>query len=377
MNAARRRSWLLLGGELSGYTFDLFDTVASVGGIDVRFLYNPIDGLASFQHEQTEGRAKNQLRWKDAGWSEIRDFVRSPRPDVVFVYGNRPRLKLNLALGHVPSSVPLYYAADSNIVALAQRPRLALGRALAGLPIVHRATAALSLGLTNQLALEALGFARTVELPVYAVDFASLDAEAGKGPRPAVRKDDRIVVLIIARMIPVKNLPAFVEAVANASDVARRVRLLVAGDGPDRNTLEDLQRGNPSLEMELLGPIPRHRIGALFPHADVLVLPSLEEPWGIVVVEALGMGVPVVATPAVGSAVSLGGYSGAIRLSESKAAESVVLALRSFIEDRDQLTNAARSTKSFIRSRFDRPVVAERMIRLVYPTWQAPRNFEC
>ena len=361
------RNWLLLGGELSGYTFDLFETIASLGGIDIRILYNPLDGLPSFQHERSGGRASNRWWWKDTGWSQMREYIRTPAPDADFLYGNRPRVKMNLALAMIPSATPVFYAADTNIIKLVGRPGITLGRRLACAPIAARATAALSLGLTNRLALQALGFRRTVDVPAYAVDFAALDATATEVEAHALgTHDDEIVVLIIARLTPVKNLPGVIAAVAKEPDLARGIRLVIAGEGPDRGALEQIQRSSPGLKLDLLGPIPRQGIGTLFRRADALLIPSLADAWGIVVVEALGMGIPVVATPTVGAAVSLAGYTGAILLSDSTEPCSVTAALRRFVAQRTQLTTAARECVPYIRAQYDRIAVAEKTVRLVY-----------
>jgi hypothetical protein len=93
------------------------------------------------------------------------------------------------------------------------------------------------------------------------------------------------------------------------------------------------------------------------------VLPSLVEPWGIVVVEALRMGLPVIATPAVGAAVSLAGYSGAITLTKVTEPDSIVAAVHRFIT---RLGRAAHESIPFVRSHFDRIAVARETIRLIY-----------
>jgi glycosyltransferase involved in cell wall biosynthesis len=309
----------------------------------------------------------NRLHWKEASWLQIRRFVRTPSPDAVFVYGTRPLANIDFALAQIPSAVPVYYAADTNIVDLAQRPALTIGRRLACAPIAGRSTAALSLGITNRLALQALGFRRTIELPVYAIDFAALDAAAASIDVGCSKtRDGEIVILIVARLTPVKNLPGFVGALANESDLLGRIRLVIAGEGPDRASLQEIQNRSPSLRMELLGPVSRQSIGAVFRRADALVLPSTVEPWGIVVVEALGMGLPVVATPAVGAALSLAGYTGAVLLSTDTEPQSVLAALHRYVEKRGLLATVARESMSYIRAHYDRLTVAKAMLRLVY-----------
>jgi glycosyltransferase involved in cell wall biosynthesis len=267
----------------------------------------------------------------------------------------------------------VFYAADTNVVELAQSPARTLARRFACAAIAKRATAAQSLGFTNRLALQALGFHRTVDLPAYAVDFAALDAAAKvAGGGASDRYEDKIVVLIVARLTPVKNLPAFVRAFAAQKELAKLMRLVIVGEGPDREALQEIQRHTPSLPMELLGPVPRREIGAIFRRADVLVLPSLVEPWGIVVVEALGMGLPVIATPAVGAAVSLAGYAGAVLISEDTDPQSVMACLRRYMDKRHALAAIARDDMPHIRQHFDRVEVAKATIRLVYGDCPSP-----
>jgi glycosyltransferase involved in cell wall biosynthesis len=363
-----QRNLLLLGGALSSYTFDLFESIATLAAVDVRFVHSPLDGLPSFQHESTKNRASNSLCWQDAALWRISKFIRDPPPDAVFVYGNRPRARMMAALASLPSKTPLFYAADTNICDLAQQPARTFARHIGCVPMVRRATAAMSLGLTNQLAMRALGFQRIVDLPVYAVDFAALDTAAGVSgaANGSSGADSEIVVLIVARLTPVKNLPGFVGALARDSKLTRRMRLIIAGEGPDRSALEEIQRCQPNLRMDLLGPVDRRGIGKLLRRADVLLLPSLLEPWGIVVVEALGMGLPVVATPAVGAAVSLAGYTGAVLLSDSAEPASIVTTMHRFFDQRTRLTAAARECVPHIRKHYDRLAVAKETIRLVY-----------
>jgi len=49
--------------------------------------------------------------------------------------------------------------------------------------------------------------------------------------------------------------------------------------------------------MTLLGPVPRTEIGQLYRWADVLVLPSISDTFGLVILEAMAAGVPVITTP--------------------------------------------------------------------------------
>jgi glycogen synthase len=88
------------------------------------------------------------------------------------------------------------------------------------------------------------------------------------------------------------------EALARLSGVSAAV----AGDGPARAELEELSRDLGLTDrVRFLGWIGQEQRAALLRGSRVFVLPSLwDEPFGIVGVEALGAGLPVVATAAGG-----------------------------------------------------------------------------
>ena len=70
------------------------------------------------------------------------------------------------------------------------------------------------------------------------------------------------------------------------------VRLLVAGDGPEREEMERLA----SERVRFLGPLPREDVLRLFRAADASLLSSTWENFPHTVVESLAVGTPVIAT---------------------------------------------------------------------------------
>jgi glycosyltransferase involved in cell wall biosynthesis len=363
--STKRGSWLVLDAHLSAYSFDLFETISSIAAIDVRFVCDRLNELPSFDHEAMSRTPQACLPWKDTSWWRIKRFVADPPPDAVFVYGTRPRIRMNLVLAHLSPATRLFYFADTNIVTLASEPTRSLGRRWACMPFARRATA-LSLGLTNRLALQSLGFKQVVDVPQYAVDFEALDLAAAEATGRSVRHSDaETLLLVIARLVPAKNLPQFVAALARHPPLASRTRLLIAGEGPDRVALEAIHRRQPHLKLELLGAVSRRCIGELFGVVDALLMPSKSEPWGVAVVEALGMGIPVIATPSVGAAVSLAGATQAIVISESAKPDTLLAAIVHFINHRAALMQAAQSAKPDIRRRYGRLSIARQMVELV------------
>jgi glycosyltransferase involved in cell wall biosynthesis len=122
-----------------------------------------------------------------------------------------------------------------------------------------------------------------------------LRAELGAGP-------DDVVVLSVARLAPEKGLDTLVHAVAEAGDP--RLLLVLAGDGPERERLEDLARVR-GVRLVLAGDREWERIVEVYAAADVFALLSEREPWAVVVNEAAACGLPLLLSDRVGAAHDL------------------------------------------------------------------------
>jgi glycosyltransferase involved in cell wall biosynthesis len=108
-------------------------------------------------------------------------------------------------------------------------------------------------------------------------------------------------LVTVARLVQRKGLRDVVQALASIPDA----ELLIAG-GPPRELLEDSDEACRLLRsardagvthrVQLLGGVSRDRVASLLRSADVVVLAPWYEPFGIVPVEAMACGVPVVGT---------------------------------------------------------------------------------
>jgi glycosyltransferase involved in cell wall biosynthesis len=81
--------------------------------------------------------------------------------------------------------------------------------------------------------------------------------------------------------------------------------LLLAGDGPEREVLETRIAELELRNVQLLGFQNQAEMAALYGLADVCLLPSQWEPWGLAVNEAMNGGCAIVASDRVGAAVDL------------------------------------------------------------------------
>ncbi|WP_075995640.1 glycosyltransferase [Salaquimonas pukyongi] len=108
---------------------------------------------------------------------------------------------------------------------------------------------------------------------------------------------NRLRYLHISLLTAKKNVSVLLESFSRAFVGANYVTLAIGGDGPERPALEQLAaRLGIAEQVTFLGKLSRENVITELSKADVFVLPSKVETFGVVVVEALAMGVPVIAT---------------------------------------------------------------------------------
>jgi glycosyltransferase involved in cell wall biosynthesis len=121
---------------------------------------------------------------------------------------------------------------------------------------------------------------------------------------PHAPPEDEVVFVTAMRLSRKKRPESLVRAFAHAVRFVARapaMRLVIAGDGPERDTLsrQAAELGIGS-RVELPGHLPREELRDLYARAHVFVLPSERESFGIAALEARAAGLPVIAMLASG-----------------------------------------------------------------------------
>ncbi|WP_155054487.1 glycosyltransferase [Streptomyces blattellae] len=116
------------------------------------------------------------------------------------------------------------------------------------------------------------------------------------GLRAEYARVDEILLVMCSRLSVEKRPGTAVDAVEELVRRGRRVRLVVAGDGPLRERLEQRARER-ALPVAFLGHVSdKGRLGALQASADVCLAPGPAETFGLAALEAMACGTPVVAS---------------------------------------------------------------------------------
>jgi L-malate glycosyltransferase len=101
----------------------------------------------------------------------------------------------------------------------------------------------------------------------------------------------------IGHLVAIKGFDRLVRAFAAAFADKSEVRLVIGGDGPLAPELKLLARRlTQDGQIKFLGALSREGVRDVMWEADCLVLPSCSETFGVVLVEALGTGIPVIST---------------------------------------------------------------------------------
>jgi len=106
--------------------------------------------------------------------------------------------------------------------------------------------------------------------------------------------DDDIVLLYVGRLGPEKNLPFLLRCFAGTFEAYANVRLLIVGDGPERDNLEDrVQHMGLEEGVRFAGLVPYEQLPPYLLMADAFVTASVSEVHPLTVIEAMAAGLPV------------------------------------------------------------------------------------
>ena len=105
------------------------------------------------------------------------------------------------------------------------------------------------------------------------------------------------VILSVGRLEKVKGHKYLIEAFSILKKEVRNARLILVGDGSERGNLEGQAEKLGVIDsVQFIGAIGHDDIPHYYHKADVFLMPSLSEGFGITVIEAMASGIPIVTT---------------------------------------------------------------------------------
>ena len=112
--------------------------------------------------------------------------------------------------------------------------------------------------------------------------------------------------LFVGRLVPEKGVFELLSAYAKLDDsIRQQVGLVFVGDGASRESLERQALSISPGTIRFAGFAQREQLAVYYALADVLILPTYTDTWGLVVNEAMACGLPVILSWAAGCAADL------------------------------------------------------------------------
>ncbi len=142
----------------------------------------------------------------------------------------------------------------------------------------------------------------------YAIVPCGVDTDHWRSRTPLFhRAGDGTTLLYVGRLERRKGVEHLIRAFARLTRQHPDLRLVIGGDGPERESLERLARQLALERVVFLGYVPAAELPGLFASADIFCAPATyAESFGIVLIEAMAAGLPIVAA-------ANDGYAGLLR----------------------------------------------------------------
>ena len=264
---------------------------------------------------------------------QLDGYMRAFRPDIVLTHGNRAA---GLAL------FPGTRSADRTVVVLHN----AFFKR-------HLAHARAAFCVSSSVAAETAKVFPKLPISVLS-NFAELEVFP---PRNEWRHPP--VIGALGRLHPQKGFDILIQAAAILRDRGVSFRLVIGGEGEGRPKLESLIRDlDLGDRVDLAGWISPP--GPFLAELDLFVVPSRYEPFGLVVIEAMAAGVPILASALEGpQEVLAGGRFG--RLVKSEDPDALAAALHEALGQRDALLTLARAAQAQAVSTYGFETGADRL----------------
>ena len=172
------------------------------------------------------------------------------------------------------------------------------------------------------------------------------------------------IVLFVGRMVYEKGAHLFVDAALSLLSRRQDVKFVLVGEGPMRKDLMDkAYKSGFWHKFYFTGFVEDVELFELYEVCDVAVFPSLYEPFGIVALEAMSLGKPVVASDVGGlSEIVVDGLNGLkVPLGDVQALSR---AIERLVEDQSTAKEMGRNGARRVRELYSWDVVGERTFRL-------------
>ena len=323
--AVRRRSVkakvAMVVSSPTPYKVPFYRRVAEQTDLDVHYYFCVRDSasrawdleLEGLEHWQALPGIRIPLPWGHKARYRINPGIVTAlargRFDAVVVCGYNHFTMQAAMLYCIASGTPFIIQGESHVLKTRRRANESLKRLFIA-PVVRRARAALATGTLARQYWQQMGIPEDrVFIVANTPDVAWFSAEANSARqhrrrlRDALGLGSKFAAIFVGRLVEAKGLHVLLDALSLLPPHGRPAVLLV-GDGPLKPSLEE-EAARRVLDVRFLGFRQQRDLPALYAASDFFVLPSNEEPWGVVANEAMACSLPIILSDRVGAAADL------------------------------------------------------------------------
>lgn len=209
-------------------------------------------------------------------------------------------------------------------------------------------------------------YKRPVEVMYYGVDttrFAPHVADPNLRLRLGVQPEE-ILFAFAGRLVGWKGIAVAVRALADKALAGAPAKLLVIGDGPEREPLEGLAQDlGVSNRIIFHGPVRHDELPQYYAAADAGVFPSIgDEAFGITIAEAMACGKAVIGSYVGGIPEVVGNEQSCGLLVAPDDAPGLAQAMRHLAEDAALRMRLGAAARSRVENRFTWELAAQRLL---------------
>lgn len=226
-------------------------------------------------------------------------------------------------------------------------------------PLIRHAAAIHFTSIQEEVEANLLGIPMRGAVVPLAVDIDSVQARDPRTPVPMR------TVLFLSRIDPVKNIEGLLRAWVLVRQSLPSIRLVIAGDGPT-DYVSNIKSVAEGLGLKAHIEWPGHVAGiqktAMLKSADIFVLPSFSENFGIAAAEALAAGIPCVLTH--GVAIAHGAKLAAAARVVGTEPTEIASALIDLLSDPESCHHMGLRGRRYAEKEFSKQTMAARLVGL-------------
>jgi len=178
--------------------------------------------------------------------------------------------------------------------------------------IVRYSDACIAIGTGSKQYLQKLGAESEKIFTAYStvdIDLFSKGGNISSREKLAIKKrigikTDRVIIYV-GQFIERKGIIYLLKSYENLKKEFNDVSLVLLGYGPLKEEFNKFIKSHKIKDFFFIDHVEVHEMPKMYAISDLLVLPSYEETWGLVVNEAMAVGLPIITTDKVGSSADL------------------------------------------------------------------------